>query len=87
MASGSPVNRVIGSDTSLDTDENSVFTVSDLVGDDRYGQEDVCLSLPSIINRNGILRHIAVSVDEAERGRLHAVAQVLKETARRTIDG
>lgn len=67
--------------------ENSVFTVSSLVGDDRYGQADARLIDPSIINRNGILRHIAVNMDEAERDRLHVAAEVLKETARRTIDG
>lgn len=61
-------------------DENSVLTVSSLIDDDHYGIEDVCLSVPAIINKNGIFRHIDIRMDEAERDRLRSSAEVLKET-------
>jgi L-lactate dehydrogenase len=63
--------------TSILRDENSVLTVSSLV-DDYYDITDVCLSIPAILNRNGIARHIKIDLDEAEIYQLQASAKALK---------
>jgi len=58
-------------------DENSVFTVS-LRADGHYGLEGVCLSLPAIVNRNGVERVIHVSLPDPEREALQKSADILK---------
>jgi L-lactate dehydrogenase len=62
-------------------DENSVLTVSSRVGG-HYGIDDVCLSLPSVVNRKGVDRIIPAALPEAERAGLAASAQVLEDTYR-----
>lgn len=58
--------------------ENSVLTVSTLL-DGYYDISDVCLSVPVILNRNGISKIIKIALDEAEIKKLQASATVLKE--------
>ncbi len=59
-------------------DENSVLTVS-LRADGHYGLEGVCLSLPAIVNGNGVHRVIDASLSQQERKALDRSAYVLKE--------
>jgi L-lactate dehydrogenase len=59
-------------------DENSVLTVSTLVND-YYDISDVCLSIPAIVNRNGISKTLSIGLEESEVEKLQASANVLKE--------
>lgn len=59
--------------------QNTVLSVSSLVND-YYGISDVCLSLPTIVGRNGIEKVLHVSLDESEVGKLKHSADVLKST-------
>lgn len=58
-------------------DENSVLPVSVLVND-YYGVDDVCLSLPSIVNRNGISRVLPFELSPTEQEQFRHSAQTLK---------
>lgn len=58
-------------------DENSVLTVS-LRADGHYGLEGVCLSLPAIVNGNGVQRVIDASLAQQEQDALHRSADLLK---------
>ncbi len=69
------VERIAGS---ILRDENSVLTVSTLINN-YYDISDVCLSIPTIVNMNGILKHIDINLDEAERHKLRTSAQTLKK--------
>jgi L-lactate dehydrogenase len=64
--------------TSILRDENSVLTVSSLI-DNYYDITDVCLSIPTILNVNGISKHIKIDLDEAEILQLQTSAKALKE--------
>src|SRR5579864_2274685 len=59
--------------------QNTVLSVSSMV-DDYYGINDVCLSLPTIIGRNGIEKVLHVALDEGEVGKLKHSADVLRGT-------
>ncbi|MBW2147613.1 MAG: L-lactate dehydrogenase [Deltaproteobacteria bacterium] len=59
-------------------DENAVFTVSSLI-QDFYGVNGVCLSVPSIVNRNGIRQVLKIPLDDSEMEKLKSSASVLKE--------
>lgn len=59
-------------------DENSVLTISSLM-DNYYGIKNVCLSIPVILNRNGVFKHIPIRLDETEQDRLQKSAKTLKD--------
>ncbi|NJN08295.1 MAG: L-lactate dehydrogenase [Richelia sp. RM2_1_2] len=57
-------------------DQNRVFTVSSLV-EDFYGIKDVCLSLPTVINRRGVDRKVNFTLTETELEKLKNSSEVL----------
>ena len=58
-------------------DENSVLTVSSVLTG-QYGITDVALSLPSIVNHNGIDRYLDIRISEDEAKLLEQSAEKLK---------
>ena len=63
--------------SSILRDENSVLTVSSLL-EHYHDVTDVCLSVPTIVNRNGIYRQIGLQLDASEIERLRFSAQALQ---------
>jgi L-lactate dehydrogenase len=57
--------------------ENSVLTVSSLV-QGAYGYSDVCLSLPSVVNAQGIARMLELPLSEDEQAALKRSAQTIQ---------
>ena len=60
-------------------DQNTVLTVSSLI-DGHYGINDVCLSLPTILNRRGVERVLHLELSPEEVAGLQRSAWVLQET-------
>jgi L-lactate dehydrogenase len=58
-------------------DENSVLSISTLIND-YYGIEDVCLSIPCIVNRNGVEKVLRFELSELEQEQLRHSANTLK---------
>jgi L-lactate dehydrogenase len=58
-------------------DENSVLTVSSRV-QGQYGLNEVCLSLPSVVNRGGIARLLELPLSGSEREALAKSAGVIR---------
>jgi L-lactate dehydrogenase len=65
-------------------DENSVLTVSTLL-DGHYDVSDVCLSVPAILNGNGVSQILRIALDESEIKRLQTSAAVLRNVIK-TLD-
>lgn len=59
-------------------DENSILTVSSLL-EGQYGLSDVCLSVPTIVNSNGIERILDVPIDDREMELLNRSGNSLKD--------
>ncbi len=59
-------------------DQNTVLSVSSLI-DDYYGMEDVCFSLPSVVDRGGVERILRLELSERELAGLQKSAEVLKQ--------
>ena len=59
--------------------QNTVFSVSTLIRD-YYGIDDVCLSLPAVLNRDGVDRVLRLQLSAEETAGLQRSAQLLKET-------
>ncbi|MBD3246327.1 MAG: L-lactate dehydrogenase [Candidatus Omnitrophica bacterium] len=59
-------------------DENSVLPVSSLI-EGYYGIDDVCLSVPALVNRKGIVRALRLKLSEKEREQFQGSAKKLQE--------
>jgi L-lactate dehydrogenase len=65
-------------------DQATVFSVSNtLTG--QYGLSDVCLSLPMVVNRQGISKILTLPLNQAEQAGFERSAGILKELAAQTI--
>jgi len=62
-------------------DENGVLPVSSLL-DGQYGIDDVCLSLPTIVNGHGIDTVLEASIADEEVDGLRHSAHTVREVAR-----
>ena len=60
-------------------DQNTVLCVSSLI-DGRYGRSDVCLSLPTVVNRRGVERELHLGLNQEELAGLRRSAGILRET-------
>ena len=62
---------------SIIRDENAILTVSSLLHD-YYGVDDVCLSVPTIVNRSGVREVLKLPLTEEEITKLQSSASTLK---------
>ena len=60
-------------------DENSVLTVSAYL-EGQYGQKDVYIGVPAVLNRGGVREVLEVELSEDEELKFDHSVQVLKET-------
>jgi L-lactate dehydrogenase len=58
-------------------DENSVLPISTLITD-YYGIDDICLSIPSIVNRKGVEKFLRLKLSEKEQKQLKHSADTLR---------
>ena len=63
-------------------DQNTVFSVSTLI-EDYYGIQDVCLSLPAILNSSGIRNVLRLDLSADEQEKLKKSAAILQSTLRK----
>jgi L-lactate dehydrogenase len=63
-------------------DQNTVVTASTLLRG-QYGIHDVCLSLPVVLGRSGVVRVLEVPLSQHERRAVHRSADMLKEVGRK----
>ncbi|MCX7921804.1 MAG: L-lactate dehydrogenase [Clostridia bacterium] len=59
-------------------DENSILTVSSLL-EGQYGLDDVCLSVPTVVNKSGIGKILDVPISDSEKELLLKSGNSLKE--------
>lgn len=59
-------------------DEHSILTVSSLL-QGQYGISDVCISVPTVVDRNGINRVLEAPLKDEELNMLHHSSNTLKE--------
>lgn len=60
--------------------ENAILTISSLL-QDYYGVNDICLSVPSIVNREGVKATLKIPLNTGELESFRASASILKEIA------
>jgi L-lactate dehydrogenase len=65
-------------------DENSALTVSMMLSGE-YGVSDCCLSVPCIVNKEGVSRIVEAELDQTEENDLKRSVLILKDVCRRVV--
>lgn len=73
-AIGLAVRRIV---QAILRNENVILTVSSLM-DGQYGVQDVCVSLPSVVDENGVSRVLELALSEEESGKFRESAEILR---------
>lgn len=63
-------------------DEHRVLPISSLL-EDWYGISDVCMSVPTIVDRRGAGQVLRLPMTDGELGAMHDSAQIIRDTLRR----
>lgn len=69
----------------LDND-NSILTVSTYLKDGQYGQDDIYIGVPAIINDHGVRELLNLELTEEEQAKLDNSCRIIKEMREQSID-
>ena len=67
-------------------DESSILTVSTYLKDGQYGQDDIYIGVPAIINSNGVRELLELDLTKEEQDKLDHSCELIKEMRRNSID-
>lgn len=80
---GMSLNKIVRS--VLDND-NSILTVSTYLKNGEYGQDDIYIGVPAIINKNGVRELLELKLSENEQTKLDNSCKIIKEMREKSID-
>ena len=69
----------------LDND-NSILTVSTYLKDGQYGQDDIYIGVPAVINKDGVREILMLDLTEEEQEKLNNSCKILNDIKKNTID-
>lgn len=69
----------------LDND-NSILTVSTYLKDGQYGQDDIFIGVPAIINGDGVRGLLKLELNDEEQAKLDNSCRIIKEMREKSID-
>ena len=59
--------------------ENSILTVSTYLKDGEYGQDDIYIGVPAIVNSKGVRELLTLELNEEEQSKLDESCKILKD--------
>ena len=80
---GMSLNRLV---RAILDNENSVLTVSTYLEDGKYGQEDVYIGVPAIINENGVRELLELDLNKEEQEKLDNSCRIIKQMREDSIE-
>ncbi len=66
--------------------ENSILTVSTYLKEGQYGQDDIFIGVPAIINNSGVKGLLELHLNEEEQTKLNNSCKIIKEMRKNSID-
>ena len=66
--------------------ENSILTISTYLKDGEYGQNDIYIGVPAIINSNGVRGLLKLELSAEEQDKLNYSCKIIKEMREKSID-
>ena len=79
---GMALNRLV---RAVLDDENSILTVSTYLNN-QYGQDDIFIGVPAIINKNGVRELLELELNEEEQAKLDNSCKLIKDMRIQSID-
>ena len=79
---GMALNRLV---RAIIDNENSILTVSTYLNN-QYGQNDIFIGVPAIINRNGVRELLELDLDQEEQEKLNKSCELIKKMREDSID-
>jgi L-lactate dehydrogenase len=73
---GMALNRLV---RAVLDNENSILTVSTYLQDGQYGQEDIYIGIPAVINSKGVRELVELNLNEEEQGKLNESCRIIKQ--------
>ena len=73
---GMSLNRLV---RAILDDENAIITVSTYLENGEYGQNDVYIGVPAIVNKNGIRELLKLDLNEKEQEQLNKSCKLIKQ--------
>lgn len=80
---GMSLNRLV---RAILDNENSVLTVSTYLENGKYGQDDVYIGVPAIINENGVRELLELELNEEEQEKLDNSCKIIKQMRKDSIE-
>ena len=80
---GMALNRLV---RAVLDNENSILTVSTYLKDGQYGQDDIYIGVPAIINSNGIRELLNLELSKEEQEKLDNSCKIIKDMRENSID-
>ena len=80
---GMALNRLV---KAVLNNENSILTVSTYLKDGQYGQDDIYIGVPAVINSNGVRELLDLDLAEDEQAKLDHSCKLIKEMREQSID-
>ena len=80
---GMSLNRLV---RAILDDENSVLTVSTYLENEKYGQNDVYIGVPAIINENGVRELLELDLTKEEQEKLDNSCNLIKKMREDSIE-
>ncbi len=79
---GMALNRLV---RAIMDNENSILTVSTFL-EGEYGQNDVFIGVPAIINKHGVREILELNLNEHEQAKFNESCKIMKEMRKDSID-
>ncbi len=80
---GMALSRIV---KSILDNENSILTVSTYLKEGQYGQDDIFIGVPAIINNKGVREVVQLDLNENEQSKLNNSCKIIKEMRMNSID-
>lgn len=80
---GMALNRLV---RAILDNENAILTVSTYLKDGQYGQDDIYIGVPAIINSDGVRELLKLDLNEEEQAKLDNSCKLIKEMRETSID-
>ena len=80
---GMALNRIV---RAILDNENSIITVSTYLENGAYGQDDIYIGVPAIINSNGVRELLDLDLNETEQEKLNNSCKIIKKMREDSID-
>ena len=80
---GMGLNRIV---RAVLDNENSILTVSTYLKDGEYGQDDIYIGVPAIVNSNGVRELLTLNLNDDEQKKLDQSCKIIKDMREKSIE-